>query len=75
MPITPDTNLSIPFKIVFPIIGTIVCATWVLSGQIAEIKSKLEQTWTTANMQVWRDRLAEKNSDLNVPGVAEVNKK
>ena len=67
-----NEKTSVPFKVVVPIVSSLIIGTWVISAKLAAIESKLDQQWTTAQQERWSNKLRAQNPSLTVPYVEEV---
>ena len=66
------TQLSVPIKIVGPIIGTIVATSLWLQTQLWEIKASMGTAWTIHDQREWAHDAKEKNPTLIIPNPDEV---
>ncbi len=61
---------SLPFKIVIPIITTLVVCSWAVSAKLTTIESSIKQSWTVQDQQNWAAKLARENLNIIVPDVS-----
>lgn len=70
-----DENTSVSFKIVVPIVSTIAVGAWMISAQLADIKSKIADGWSTKQQAEWSGKLRAQNPALTVPDIYEVKQR
>ena len=60
-------NTSVSFKIVAPIVTTIVIGTWIVSAKLTAMESALNDGWTIGQHSRWSNKLRGMNPAINVP--------
>jgi hypothetical protein len=64
-----DENVSVPLKIVTPIVSAIVLSAVWIQSTLIDIRRAQADAWTVRQMQVWRDKAATENPTLKLPNV------
>lgn len=62
-----NENTGVPFKIVVPIVASIIGATVWLTAQLYEIRQNQRDAITRNEIAQWRNQFAERNKNLDVP--------
>lgn len=62
-----NEKTSLPFKVVVPIVASIVCATVWIQTTLGEIRTLQREAVTRTELSDWRNSLAERNRTLDVP--------
>ena len=69
-----NENTTFPFKIVAPIVSTLVVATWIMATRLTAIEAKLDSCWTVADQSRWADMGRKANTNIIIPYVSDVLK-
>ncbi len=64
-------NTSLPFKVVVPIVAVVISMTIWIQRTLAEIQQAQAQAVSRAELREWRNHLAERNPNIQVPYLRE----
>lgn len=62
-----NDRTSLPFKIVVPIVSTLMLGTWMICAKIATIENAIARQWTSDQQSRWSNRLRSDNPTVKVP--------
>lgn len=62
-----NENTSLPFKVVIPIIASLLGATVWIQSTLGEIRTAQREAISRAEITAWRNALAERNRSMDVP--------